>query len=165
MGVVSSARARVPVALVGTAARLLLAGVFGYAGLVKIPDLAGAGRVVALYQLMPADAARLLGGVLPFVELALALLLLVGLATRLTAGCAAALLLGYLGAIVSAWGRGISIDCGCFGGGGVVASGAVGGYVLDIGRDLVFLAVAGFLVRRPRTTYALDSWIMVTKGR
>ncbi|MET8544134.1 MauE/DoxX family redox-associated membrane protein [Kitasatospora sp. NPDC004799] len=149
----------------GIAARLLLAAVLGYAGLAKIQDLKEAGRTVVLYQIVPEDTAQLIGGVLPFVEVALALLLVAGLATRVAAAGAAVLMVVYVAAISSVWARGLSIDCGCFSSGGAVTSGAVRGYVIDIARDLVLLAVAVLLIRNPRTRYALDHWVLDTKER
>jgi uncharacterized membrane protein YphA (DoxX/SURF4 family) len=142
------------------AARLLLAAVLAYAGLVKIGDLTDAGRAVGLYRIVPDDWAQLVGGVLPFVEVALALLLAAGLATRAAALGAAVLLVAYVAAIASVWARGMSIDCGCFGGGGTLTGGAERGYALDIARDLVLLGAAALLIRNPRTRYALDHWVL-----
>jgi uncharacterized membrane protein YphA (DoxX/SURF4 family) len=149
----------------GTAARLLLAAALGWAGLVKLADLTAAGRVVALYRIVPDDSAQLVGGVLPFVEVALALLLAAGLATRAAAAGAAAMLVAYIAAIVSVWARGLSIDCGCFGGGGTLSGGAARGYALDIARDLVLLGAAVLLIRKPRTRYALDDRVLDPKER
>ncbi|MFJ8109922.1 MauE/DoxX family redox-associated membrane protein [Streptomyces sp. NPDC096132] len=147
----------------GTAARLLLAGVLGYAGLVKARDLTESGRTVALYRLVPDGAAQLIGGALPFIELALAALLIAGLATRAVAAATAVLMVTYIAAIASVWARGLSIDCGCFGGAGTVTSGAQRGYAVDIARDLVFLGAAALLIRNPRTRYALDRWVLDAK--
>ncbi|MFJ9036846.1 MauE/DoxX family redox-associated membrane protein [Streptomyces sp. NPDC102406] len=146
----------------GTAARLLLAGVLGYAGLVKIQDLANAERSVAVYQIVQGGAAQLVGGALPFIEVALALLLLAGLGTRVAATATATLMAVYITAIASVWARGLSIDCGCFGGGGTLADGAVRGYAVDIARDLLFLGAAVLLIRHPRTRYALDRRVLDT---
>ncbi|MFD8764664.1 MauE/DoxX family redox-associated membrane protein [Streptomyces mirabilis] len=144
-------------------ARLLLAAILAYAGLVKIGDLTEAGRTVALYRIVPADSAQLVGGVLPFVEVALALLLAAGLATRVAAAGAAVLLVAYAAAIASVWARGMSIDCGCFGGGGTLSGGAARGYALDLARDLLLLGAAALLIRNPRTRYALDGWVLDPK--
>jgi uncharacterized membrane protein YphA (DoxX/SURF4 family) len=149
----------------GTAARLLLAAVLGYAGLVKIQDLTEAGRTVALYRIVPGDTAQLVGGVLPFIEVALALLLIVGLATRAVAAVTAVLMVMYIAAITSVWARGLSIDCGCFSSGGTLTSGAERGYVIDIARDLVFLGAAVLLIWNPRTRYALDRWVLDAKEK
>lgn len=143
----------------GTALRLVLAGVMAWAGLSKVSDLRASGTSVAAYGLVPAQAARAVGGALPLAECAIALLLLAGLATRLTAVLTGALLAVYIGAIASAWARGLSIDCGCFGGGGSVSGDATRGYVLDLVRDAFLVAMAVLLVWRPVTRYALDGLV------
>jgi uncharacterized membrane protein YphA (DoxX/SURF4 family) len=76
--------------VVGTIARLGLAAVWLIAGGAKIGDLAGSGRAVAAYRLMPGELARIIGAALPFIELALGALLLLGLASRLAAAISAA---------------------------------------------------------------------------
>ncbi|SCF33382.1 Methylamine utilisation protein MauE [Micromonospora viridifaciens] len=143
----------------GAAARLGLAAVWLYAGFTKVGDLAASGRAVNAYQVMPYDLATVIGAALPFVELALGVLLLVGLATRLVAGFSAALLVIFIIGIASAWARGLAIDCGCFGSGGQLAAGQAPSYLPEILRDLGFLALAGFLLIWPRTPFALDGWL------
>ncbi|MEV5048419.1 MauE/DoxX family redox-associated membrane protein [Streptomyces griseoincarnatus] len=149
----------------GTAARIVLAAVLGYAGWVKVQDLTAAGRTVALYRLVPEESAQLVGAAVAFVELALALLLLAGLATRAVAAVTALLMVTYIAAIASVLARGMSIDCGCFSSGGTLTGGAERGYVVDIARDLAFLGAAAFLITRPRTRYALDRLVLETKER
>lgn len=147
---------RIPLPWLGSALRLILAVTMGWAGIAKVMDLRSSGTAVAAYGLVPSDVARLIGGALPLAELAIGLLLLAGLATRMSASLTAALMALYIGAIASAWSRGLSISCGCFGGGGAVDHGAVRGYVLDIARDAVLLGVAAVLAWRPVTRYGLD---------
>jgi uncharacterized membrane protein YphA (DoxX/SURF4 family) len=141
-------------------ARLILAVVFGVAGWSKVFDVAGSGRAVNAYRLMPFEVAKVLGAALPFVELALAVLLLVGLATRLAAAVAGGLLAVYVVAIASVWARGLSIDCGCFGGGGQLAAGAHPTYLWDIVRDLLLLGLAVFLFLTPRTPVSVDNYVL-----
>lgn len=139
----------------GTLARLVLAGVFVVAGGIKVADPAGSVRAVQAYDLLPAGLARLVGYGLPFFEIALGLLLLLGLATRLAAAGGAVLLVVFVGGVASAWARGLSIDCGCFGGGGTVAPGETR-YLQEILRDLALLLVAAWLVWRPASRLSLD---------
>jgi uncharacterized membrane protein YphA (DoxX/SURF4 family) len=143
----------------GTAARLGLAAVWLVAGGAKVGDLAASGRAVNAYQVMPYDAATVIGAALPFVELALGVLLLIGLATRLAAAVSAALLVVFITGIASAWSRGLAIDCGCFGSGGQLAAGRAPSYLPEILRDLGFLALAGFLLIWPRTPVSVDGWL------
>ncbi len=120
-------------------ARLLLGGVFGVAGSLKIDDPAASVRAVRAYDLLPDWLAVAVGRGLPAVELALALALLLGVALRLSAGIAAGLLTVFTMGIATAWARGLQIDCGCFGGGGVTENPSYG---MEIARDVALLAVA-----------------------
>ncbi|MEV6690447.1 MauE/DoxX family redox-associated membrane protein [Micromonospora sp. NPDC051196] len=140
----------------GLAVRLGLAAVWLYAGATKVGDLAASGRAVHAYQVLPYDVSVVVGAVLPFVELALGVLLLLGLATRLVAGVSAALLVVFIAGIISAWSRGLAIDCGCFGTGGALPAGQKPSYLPEILRDLGFLALAGFLLIWPRTAVSVD---------
>lgn len=143
-----------------TAARLGLAAVWLVAGGLKVGDLAESARAVNAYQLMSYDTAKIVGAVQPFLEIALGLLLLIGLSTRFTAIISAVLMTVFIAGIVSAWARGLRIDCGCFSAGGELAAGAGTSYGLDVARDLVFLALSGLLAWRPRTRFSLDGLLM-----
>ena len=101
-----------------TVLRVVLAAVWVWAAVAKIGDPAAAVRAVRAYDLLPEWLAQGVGYGLPFLELALALLLLLGLATRLAAVVSAVLFAVFLAGIVSAAARGLQIECGCFGGGG-----------------------------------------------
>jgi uncharacterized membrane protein YphA (DoxX/SURF4 family) len=140
---------------IGTAARLGLAAVWGLAGFAKIGDPEAAAQAVRAYRLLPEALVKPFGYGLPFLEIALAVLLLLGLLTRIAAGLSAVLLLVYIGSIASVWARGISIDCGCFGGGGAVSASKTA-YLQEILRDVGFLLLAAWLLWRPRTRLSLD---------
>lgn len=144
----------------GTLARLILAGVFIYAAATKVSDLAASQRAVAAYQILPFDLAKVIGAALPFVELMIALLLLAGLATRVAAGASGLLLAVFIAGISSAWARGLSIDCGCFGGDGSLAAGQSPTYGLEVARDVALLILAVFLVVYPRTRLSLDARLL-----
>ncbi|MEU4694250.1 MauE/DoxX family redox-associated membrane protein [Actinoplanes sp. NPDC023714] len=145
---------------ISTAARLGLAAVWLVAGGLKVGDLAASARAVNAYQLMSYDTAKIVGAAQPFLEIVLGLLLLAGLATRLTAAISAVLLVVFIAGIVSAWARGLQIDCGCFSTGGELAAGRDTAYGLDILRDLAFLALAGILLWKPRSRFSADDVLM-----
>jgi uncharacterized membrane protein YphA (DoxX/SURF4 family) len=142
---------------VRSAARLLLAGVWLVAGGTKVSDLQGSVRAVHAYDLLPYGASQVVGAVLPFVEITVGLLLVVGFATRIAALAGSALLVVFIGGIASAWARGLRIDCGCFGGGGELAAGRSPTYFWETARDVALLAVAAYLVWRPHSRLALDN--------
>lgn len=139
---------------VGTFARLVLGGVFAVAGALKVAQPEGSVQAVAAYDLLPSGLVRPVGYGLPFLEIAIALLLLLGLTTRMAAVLSLLLLAVFIGGVASAWARGLSIDCGCFGGGGQVARGATH-YLQEIVRDVLLAVLAVLLVSHPRTRLAL----------
>lgn len=144
-------------AWIGLGARLVLAGVLGYAGLVKLFEPGGARGAILAYRIFPVSWADALGWVLPGLEVLLALLLLVGLFTRWAGLASAVLMLGFVAGIASVWARGYSIDCGCFGGGGDVSpEGAAARYTIEIARDVLFAALGLWLAIWPRTKFSLD---------
>jgi uncharacterized membrane protein YphA (DoxX/SURF4 family) len=95
---------------------------------------------------------------LPVLEMALAALILLGFATRAMAICVGLLFVVFIAGIISVWARGLSIDCGCFGGGGLVAKGQTH-YLREIFRDLGFFVLAAWLMVFPRGKVALDRWL------
>jgi uncharacterized membrane protein YphA (DoxX/SURF4 family) len=140
---------------ISTLARAVLGAVFLLAGIGKAADPQASVAAVQAYQLLPAGLATMVGWGLPFAEIALGTLLLTGLATRVVAAAAAALLLVLVAAVASAAARGLSIDCGCFGGGGPVAPGETA-YAAEIARDIALLLLAGWLVVRPDSRLSLE---------
>ncbi|NEE00623.1 MauE/DoxX family redox-associated membrane protein [Phytoactinopolyspora halotolerans] len=142
---------------VATATRLLLAGVWLYAGLSKVGDVRASVRAVKAYQAMPNALAEPVGAALPMVEITLGVLLLAGLAVRATAVVSVLLFAVFVVGIGWAWARGLRIDCGCFGGGGELGPGESPRYGVEIARDVALMLAAAVLARWPRTWFALDS--------
>lgn len=151
-----SARSRLLFDLIGTAARLGLTAVWFLSGFAKAADPRQTLVAVQGYQVLPDDLARTVAAVLPYLEIALGLLLLLGMATRYAALASGLLLVVFIAGVISAAARGLSIDCGCFGGGGQVSAGATA-YTAEILRDTGFLVLAVWLVIRPRTWLSIDA--------
>jgi uncharacterized membrane protein YphA (DoxX/SURF4 family) len=135
-------------------ARLLLGGVWIVAGALKLPDPAASVRAVRAYQLLPEAVVPAVGYGLPVFEVVLGLLLVLGVAVRLGAVLSAVLLVMFLVGVSSAWARGLTIDCGCFGGGGTVAADETR-YGTEVLRDGGLLLVALALARWPTSRLAL----------
>ena len=143
--------------VVGTLARLGLAAVWLLSGVPKALDPDQTYVAVRAYQVLPPPGVELVAAILPWLEIALAVLLLLGLGTRAVAAASAGLLVVFIAGVTQAWARGLSIDCGCFGGGGAVDPGETA-YVAELLRDAGFLALAVWLVVRPRTYRSVDRW-------
>jgi uncharacterized membrane protein YphA (DoxX/SURF4 family) len=141
---------------IGLAARLALGGVLFTAGAIKIPTPYKAAAAMRAYELLPNSLASFFGYILPWFEVGLGLLLILGVATRISGLIGALLMVLFIGAIASAWARGLSIDCGCFGGGGQIDPSQTK-YLEEIIRD-IGLAICGcYLYFRPYSRFALDN--------
>lgn len=141
---------------VGTLARFGLAAVWLFSGVPKALDPDQTYVAVRAYDVLPPLGVELVAGILPWLEIALAVLLLLGLGTRVAAVVSGLLLLVFVAGVTQAWVRGLTIDCGCFGGGGQVEEGETA-YVAELVRDTGFLLLAAWLVVRPRTSVAMDT--------
>jgi uncharacterized membrane protein YphA (DoxX/SURF4 family) len=148
---------------IGTVARLGLAAVFLVSGTLKAVNPAQTWIAVRAYELLPPGLVGPVATALPLVELALGTLLVAGAFTRWVAFASAVLLLVLMTAVAQAWARGLSIDCGCFGGGGVVAKGSTH-YPQELARDVGTLLLALWLLARPRTALSVDGWVRADPG-
>ena len=136
--------------------RLVLGGVWLWAGLAKLTDPLGSVRAVQAYELLPSSLAETVGYALPAVEVVIGLALVLGVMTRGAAVLSAVLFLAFVVGIASVWARGMEIDCGCFGGGGPDPD-ASSDYPFEIARDLALLAGSLLLVKAGPGRLALDT--------
>jgi uncharacterized membrane protein YphA (DoxX/SURF4 family) len=128
--------------------RLMLAGVFLYAAWTKLrqPWLMFALSIDA-YQLLPEWAVLTTARVLPWLELAIGVLLLIGVWLRYVSILAAAILGVFFAIMLLSFGQGMGIDCGCFGVGEPLTA-------KTLARDGLLLGTAitlAFLAKPPRS--------------
>jgi len=142
-------------ATVAVVARLGLAVVWAWAAIAKLGDADAALRAVRAYEILPEALVKPFAWGLPFVELALAVLLVLGFGTRIAGWISAVILVVFMAGIVSVWARGIRIDCGCFGGGGAAD---VNGwtYTSELLRDGFFLLLSLVVALGPQSPLCLD---------
>jgi uncharacterized membrane protein YphA (DoxX/SURF4 family) len=97
-------------------ARLALAAIFIYSAYAKLKDpwYVFAASIDS-YRLVPAGATIWMAKGLPWVELILGILLVIGFKTRWLAIICGLLLLGFWSSMLRAYLLGMDIDCGCFG--------------------------------------------------
>ena len=136
------------------ALRIVLGGVFLYAGGLKVADPSAFAGSVAAYKLLPTFGNYLVASTLPWVEVLCGMLLISGY--RLRAGAILILLMNlvFAVALTSAIVRGLDIDCGCFKQGGPKTSPWIA-----LLRDLAFIAVTVILLwmNAPRNGQPLAS--------
>jgi uncharacterized membrane protein YphA (DoxX/SURF4 family) len=140
----------------GLVTRLVLGGVWLYAGAAKLFDPAQSIAAVRAYELLPGSLVEPVGQLLPVVEVVVGAMLVVGLLTRGAAVISAVLFALFIVGIASVWARGMTIDCGCFGGGGYDPD-AASKYPWEIARDAALLLLSLFLAWLPATRLSLDA--------
>jgi uncharacterized membrane protein YphA (DoxX/SURF4 family) len=105
--------------------RLVLAGIFIYAGYAKLtmgmnprPPIGVALSFFALqvdsYRILPTWGVNFVAHTLPFAEIVLGLLLLLGVGLRIWATIISLIILGFFGAVLRAYLLHMDINCGCF---------------------------------------------------
>ena len=149
---------------VGLLARLIVGGVDLLAGLSKFSDPAGNVRAVRAFRILPESIVPTVGHALPTIEIVIGILLIVGLFTRAMGIVSGLFYIAFIIGISSAWARGLEINCGCFGNGGVPAD-PQRQYAIDIARDIGLLLCSVWLVIWPRTKFALDNLLFPSYER
>ena len=96
--------------------RVALGFVFVYAAYTKLqlPWISFAATIQS-YKLLPEDAVIFLAKTLPWFELVLGVVLLLGVQVRWVAALASLLLLVFYAVLVRSYALGMTIECGCFG--------------------------------------------------
>ena len=135
--------------------RLILGGVLLAAGGLKVGHLQKSAMAVRAYEVLPIPVANVIGYSLPWIEVGLAIFLILGVFVKQSAMASGALMFIFIIGIAQAGLRGLSIDCGCFGGGGQVAAGQTK-YLAEIFRDVGLLAIALALTKFPGGKFGLD---------
>jgi uncharacterized membrane protein YphA (DoxX/SURF4 family) len=113
--------------------RLVLGGIFIYAGFSKLllpnthlwpifvlkfslsMNLSSFAQQVESYKMISPEASQVVAHTLPFVEIVLGLLLLIGWRLRVWSAAVTLIMAGFLTAVTRAYLLHMDIDCGCFG--------------------------------------------------
>ena len=102
--------------------RLVLGGIFIYAGWVKLRD---PWELYALainsYEVLPLWAVEAVARTLPWFELAVGAGLVAGIWLRISATITSLLLMVFFALMVRAFAKGMQINCGCFGGTDIIS--------------------------------------------
>src|SRR5215467_130142 len=112
--------------------RLVLGGIFVYAGISKLffpnthlwpifvlkfsisMNIASFAQQVESYKMISAEASQTVAHVLPFVEIALGILLLIGWRLQIWASLVTLIMVGFLAVVTRAYLLHMDINCGCF---------------------------------------------------
>jgi len=95
--------------------RIVVGGLFLYAGALKIADPLGFAQDIDNYRLVPRAIAFFVALILPWVEVLAGAALIAGLFTRTSAGLISLMLVFFILLVAVTMARGLDVDCGCFG--------------------------------------------------
>ena len=141
------------------ACRFVPAGLLLWAGFAKAFARQESILAVSAYDVLPNALIEPVAVLLPWVEIAVAILLIAGLFVRFAGIATATLSTVFIVGMAQAKARGLAIDCGCFGGGGV----GEGVTWWDILRDVPILLAGLYLAVRPRGPMQLDNGFLTTE--
>lgn len=133
--------------------RLILGGVFFWAGIVKIPELELFSYTVRAYNLLPEFLILPVAIMVPWLECVIGLCLILGFWTRPSALIALGLLIAFAGALGTKIYQGVHISCGCFGFG--IERGSLEWVLLQ---DVLLLSFALVLFRKQKISFSLDEY-------
>ena len=137
-------------------ARLFLGALFLYAGYAKLQEPFLFEMAVDSYQLLAPWAVLAVAHSLPWLEVALGLVLIAGWKLTYFSGFATLLIGFFLALMAISFARGVEAQCGCFGGGEPVSP-------WTLTRDsmmflvAVYLTVYSWKARRPRAAVAIPA--------
>jgi uncharacterized membrane protein YphA (DoxX/SURF4 family) len=133
-------------------ARLLIGGLFVYASFHKILDPAAFAKAVRNYQMLPVEVTNLVALVLPWIEILVGMLLILGIQTKPSALIASCLIAIFLVGLYRAYFTGLDIECGCFST-DPLSAGRIS--LLTLVRDSVLLPVSLMILIADRGNFSL----------
>lgn len=140
--------------------RLGLGGLFGLAAVIKLGNPQAFADAIHAFKLLPPHLNVFAALAFPWVELFVAVALIVGVWTRAAAAVAALLTIGFIIAIASVMVRAdvVVAECGCFGDFVVLCTGSPGW--CHIGQDVVLIGLSTLLVLRGGGFLAVDRYLL-----
>ncbi len=129
--------------------RIVVGSVFLLAGVSKALDMHAFAAEISAYRLVPTPLVQPLAMALPLLEILIGVYLLLGLLQRWMAIAAAGLLVIFIGAMISALARGLTLDCGCFGNALGLAALRETVSPASIARDVLWLLLSIHLILVP----------------
>ena len=122
--------------------RVIVGFVFIYAGILKISDPAGFSDAINNYDLLPLSIVNIFAITLPWIEVVAGLFLLFGVSVKENSFIFSIMLVVFILAIVVSLGRGLNIECGCFG----TSSGTKVG-IIKLVENIILLTFSFFLIK------------------
>ncbi|MBK4143169.1 DoxX family membrane protein [Corynebacterium macginleyi] len=135
-------------------ARFGMAAVWIIAGIEKTTHPLDTMQSIKAYEIFTLEWSGYLAQLIGPLELVGGMLLLLGIFLRESSKVAAVVMVLFMVGILQAWLRGLDIDCGCFGAADATADPRMN-YGLTLLRDVAFLFLTAWTIKRPFTKFAL----------
>jgi len=135
--------------------RLILGGVFIYAGSVKVSDPFGFSIQIRNYHIVPETYTNIIAIILPWLELISGLMLIAGYYIHVSSRLLIVILSIFILAIFSAVMRGFDINCGCYSTDSNSATIGINRIIEDI--LLLLMSIQILLVKNHK--FVLEFWI------
>lgn len=134
--------------------RIFLGVVFLYASIGKIYEPNIFLKEIKNYRVFPEILAQIFAITIPWYELILAFFLIFGIRLRTTSLLLFILLFSFTVLVISAWARGLNINCGCF-----------SHYVEYVGlrkviENLIMMLLSLFIFLFPRSVFSIEGQIL-----
>lgn len=127
-----------------TLLRILLGGLFVYAGILKLVNTDDFEKAVAGFRLIPDAVRTITTTVLPWLEVIVGAMLVSGLMIRTSTSTLSLLLVLFIIVITVTLIQGDYNGCGCFS--SISGNESLFDGIIVVGRDLVFLAMGGLIL-------------------
>lgn len=134
-------------------ARFFMAYVWLDAGIAKLGVPLDVTKTIEAYEIFTPDWSYLLAHIIGPLEVAGGLLLLLGIKLRWSGKVSIIVLTLFIIGLLSAWQRGLVIDCGCFD--PSEAGEGESNLLVTVARDLGYIAITGFMMWRPFKKFAI----------
>lgn len=138
--------------------RIGMGAVMLWAGFAKVGDIPASIRSVRAYQILPETVVPFIGTMLPYLEIALGVVLVVGVFTRLSTILYVVMIGAFIFGLAWVWAKGYKIDCGCFGAKGDINPEKTN-YPASMVERVSFLAMGIWLWFFPQSKFSLDRWM------
>lgn len=136
--------------------RLILGGVFLWAGIVKIPNIEFFSYTVRAYHLLPEFLILPVTILVPWLECVIGLCLILGFWTQASTLIASGLLIAFAGALGTKIYQGVNMSCGCFGFGT-----ERGSLEWVLWQDVLLLSFPLVLFWKQKIPFSLDGYLNV----
>jgi hypothetical protein len=134
--------------------RLILGGIFIFTGFAKINHISALISEIKQYQILPAVLASTYGHVLPYLEILVGVILVLGIILRISASVAGLMLISFAVAKIVAMIRGLNINvCNCFGPAVPLLS------TQSLAIDIVMLLLAIQIILFRRELFSIPAWM------